>query len=324
MADNPATMKFLVANHSSYPRVGEGPGQQTLRRTIDRWEKKEVGDEDLHQAQDEVTLAVIQEQEKAGADIVTDGQIRWYDPVSHMLRGVGNIEINGLLRFYDTNFYFRQPVIKGAPQWKQSVLTESFASLRTATRGTTKAIVTGPYTLAHLSIHSNGTVLPALAGLVAQEVAALAAAGAEWIQIEEPHILHDPGDFSAFSQALHTVTEKRGRAKVLLTTYFADAAPLYDKFQNLPVDALGFDLTYSRTLAEAIAGGTAKPLALGVVDARTTRLERISEVVKTVEKLAQKQKTDVTLMPSCGLEYLPRERAYAKLKLLADVRKELR
>jgi 5-methyltetrahydropteroyltriglutamate--homocysteine methyltransferase len=140
----------------------------------------------------------------------------------------------------------------------------------------------------------------------------------------ELYIVQRPEDFSAFARALHTVTQGRGSAKIVLVTYFGDAAPLYDKLQDLPVDALGFDLTYGSRLASAIAAGSSKPLALGVLDGRTTRLEKTAEVARTVEKLVAKQRQDVILTPSCGLEYLPRSRASDKLHLLAAVRKELK
>src|SRR5574337_1547113 len=104
-------MELLLANHSSYPRIGDDAGHQLLRRTIAQRDKGEKNDQEVRAAEDRMTELALQEQLEAGLDLVTDGQIRWYDPISHLAGKLEGVRINGLLRFFDTNFYFRQPVI---------------------------------------------------------------------------------------------------------------------------------------------------------------------------------------------------------------------
>ena len=70
-----------------------------------------------------------------------------------------------------------------------------------------------------------------------------------------------------------------------------------------------------------VALGSQKPLALGLVDGRNTRLEDAAAVAHAVDRILLRVKGEVCyLNPSCGLEYLPRDRAQAKLKLLAEIR----
>ena len=106
-------MRLLTASAGSYPRIGKTPDLQLLRQTITQREGGKKTDADLKAAEDALTGAAIVEQAGAGLDLVTDGQIRWYDPISHLAGKLENVTINGLLRFFDTNFYFRQPVVRG-------------------------------------------------------------------------------------------------------------------------------------------------------------------------------------------------------------------
>ncbi|MGH9862996.1 MAG: hypothetical protein ACRD35_06185, partial [Candidatus Acidiferrales bacterium] len=154
------------------------------------------------------------------------------------------------------------------------------------------------------------------------EVEALAKAGAEVIQVDEPAILKWPRDFPLLERALMIVGKRRLKAKLALYLYFGDALHLYDRLQALPVDILGLDFTYNSKFVErVVTAGSDKPLALGLVDGRNTRLEDAAAVAHQVDRLLLRVKGQACyLNPSCGLEYLPRDRAFAKLKLLAQVR----
>jgi 5-methyltetrahydropteroyltriglutamate--homocysteine methyltransferase len=112
---------------------------------------------------------------------------------------------------------------------------------------------------------------------------------------------------------------------LLLATYFGDAAPLYEGLQTFPVDALGFDFTYSRELGDLIARrGSDKAIAFGLIDGRNTRMDRVEEILPILQKALPKVKGAPSyLTSSCGLEYLPRDKAQLKLKRMAAVRAEL-
>lgn len=324
-------MKIVLAHVGSYPRIGEGPGQQRLRQATDRWEKGEIGPRELKAVQDDVTREVLEEQAKAGLDLATDGQVRWYDPVSHLLRATQGVEIGGLLRFFDTNNYFRHPVITGRIRSDGPVLASEHRYAKKVSPIRVKPVLTGPYTLSALSLwkgspYKNFTeVVRALTKVVAGEVEALSKAGAPVIQVDEPSILKAPGHITILREALTLIAKKKGRALLCLQTYFADASPLYEKLQELPVDMLGLDLMYGPSLLDRIrTEGSHKILCLGLVDGRNTRLESPDEIAGTVEGLIPRLVApEVHLSPSCGLEYLPRNRAFEKLKILKAVKERL-
>src|SRR3989304_10516746 len=105
-------MKLLTTSAGSYPRIGDAPERQTLRRTYAALERQEASEAELRAAEDDLTRAALAEQAEAGLDLLTDGQIRWYDLISHLAGKLAGIKINGLLRFFDTHTSFRQPVVQ--------------------------------------------------------------------------------------------------------------------------------------------------------------------------------------------------------------------
>jgi 5-methyltetrahydropteroyltriglutamate--homocysteine methyltransferase len=323
-------MELILANHSSYPRIGDGGDYQLLRRTIAQRDKGEKTDEEVRRAEDRLTELALQEQVEAGLEVVTDGQIRWYDPISHLAGKLAGVRINGLLRLFDTNFYFRQPVVSSKPQRTKPLVVEEFRFAQARSSRPVKSVLTGPYTLARYSIEeSDGAggfarLFDGYTAALAAEVAALAEAGATLIQLEEPALLRHPGDFSLVEQSVTALALSKGAAQLALVVQFGDPAPVYDQLQTLPVDILGLDFTYNPDLVKTVAArGASKVLALGLVDGRNTKLEDASTLARDLEQIAQGTGASrAYLTPSCGLEYLPRDRARLKLKHLGIIKRE--
>ncbi|MFY9528750.1 MAG: hypothetical protein WBC04_02280 [Candidatus Acidiferrales bacterium] len=344
---------LLLASTGSYPRIGDSVELQTLRRTIAAVDRGERTAGDLVDAENEMTRRAISDQTNAGLDLLTDGQIRWYDPISHLAGKLQGVKIKGLLRFFDTNSYFRQPVLTAKPVRTGPLIVEEFAFARNALghlptpadkagKISIKPVLTGPYTLAKFSLfeHSangaSGSVEAraiAYAEALAAEITALVEAGADFIQVDEPAIIKYPQDWGVFERALALLVNAKKKAseagkrlQLALYVYFHDCAPLYEKLVALPVDVVGLDFTYNPKLVDVIASaGSPKPLGLGLVDGRNTRLENASEVARQIERLLPKiSGGQAYLGTSSGLEYLPRDRAYAKLELLGKIRSAMR
>ncbi len=322
-------MELILANNSSYPRIGESAEDQVLRRTIAQWEKKEKTEDDLRAAEDLMTERALREQVEAGLDVVTDGQIRWYDPISHLAGKLAGIRINGLLRFFDTNFYFRQPIVHSKIERTKPLVVDEFLFAKAKSSRPVKPVLTGPLTLARLSIQENGKTggaekaLEGYTEALAEEVKALAAAGASVIQLDEPFLLENPSDFALLERSVTALAGRKGLAQLALSVYFGDPAPFYEKLQKLPIDILNLDFTYNPKLVDTIeASGSRKTLGLGLVDGRNTKLEDAKAVSRDLERIFRKLPTQRAILhPSCGLEYLPRDRAQLKLKHLVTLKK---
>jgi len=323
-------MELLTSNHSGYPRIGDSSDEQMLRRAVAQHDVDEGSDAEVRAAEDHLILLAIKEQRISGLDIVTDGLIRWNDPASHLAGKLQGVRINGLLRFFDTNFYFRQPVVRGKIERVGPLVVNEFVWAAKKSRQPVKPVVTGPCTLGHLSICEVGSVtkgdlIMAFAEALAAEVAELAAAGARLIQVDEPALLKYPADMTLAREALTLIASRKGEAELALATYFGDAAPVYAELQALPVDTLVLDFTYSSELPSVIQSeGSTKRLAFGVLDGRNTRPEDEDATARLVERMLAQAKSERNyLTTSCSLEYLPRDRAQAKLQRLTSLKKSL-
>lgn len=321
-------MELILSSAGSYPRIGATTEAQRHRRAYAQRERGEISEAEWLAVEDEVAEQVVREQTAAGLDVVTDGQVRWYDPISHLARHWSGVQVNGLLRYFDTNFYFRQPVVSEPIRRREPVLRREFEVARAATDRVVKPVLTGPYSLAQGSILEGGyrnrrELARAYAEVLAHEVADLVHAGAALIQVDEPYLLRHPEDADLVREGLAGLAAVRGHAHLALYTYFGDALPLWDALMAMPVDVLGLDLTYGPGLAERIgSAGAPRTLVLGLIDGRNTKLEAREPLFRILDRALPALTGPVGLGPSCGLELLPRERAQAKLQNMVALARE--
>ncbi len=306
----------------SYPRIGDSHGEQVLRRAIARFDQGRATEADVRDAEREVTRAVLREQADAGVGVVTDGQVAWYDSQSHIAGRLDGVEVGGLLRYFDTNTYYRQPTVTGPVRWKAPVLLEEWQYAQDASRAPVKAVLTGPVTLARLALDRHYGKLRALAvdfaQALAEEVAGFRSAGARHIQVDEPVLTRHPEDLSLVAETLDALAIRKGPAELTLATYFGDVAGIYRNLLELPADVVGLDLAQgAKTWGPLSKHGSEKPLALGIVDARNTRLEDPKALAARVSALRDSVDLERSyLSPSNGLEFLPRDTARRKLSVL--------
>jgi 5-methyltetrahydropteroyltriglutamate--homocysteine methyltransferase len=321
-------MRLVLANHSSYPRVGEGAQAQRVRRAYAKHETGALDDAGYLDVARDYIAEIVGEQEAAGLEIVTDGQVHWYDAVSHLARPLRGVEIGGLHRFFDTNYLVRQPEITGKLNGEIG-LAGDYIYTSSVAKTEVKAVLTGPYTLARYSIIKDssydyvGQLAMGYAERLADEVTALARAGCTLIQIEEPSLLQAPEDAELVRNTLMRTVADKGNARISLVTFFGDATQIFGELLKMPADIVGFDLTYGPGVVGLI-GDVDRPVALGAIDGRNTKLDDTAAVAQTVERvmdvLGSRGVDEVHLQPSCGLEYLPRDRALRKLERMRDVR----
>ena len=306
----------------SYPRIGDTFEEQALRRAIARLDRGEIKEEELRTAERETVTAVLLEQNEIGIDLVTDGQITWYDSQSHIAGKLSSVEIDGLVRYFDTNTYYRQPIVHGPIARKGPVILEEWKFARSNSKAPVKAVLTGPVTLASLAVdkhyRSKKALALDLATALAEEVGALVAAGAAHVQIDEPALTRHPEDLSLVSETLERIRSRKGSASLILFTFFGDVARIYRDLAEGPADVLGLDLVQgSATWPVLVKHGSTKPLVLGLIDARNTKEEDPAVIAKQVSELRSSVNLKASyLSPSNGLEFLPRDRARKKLRIL--------
>jgi 5-methyltetrahydropteroyltriglutamate--homocysteine methyltransferase len=307
----------------NYPKISPDAAAPSLRAAISRYDAGHITGDELHRVEDEVTKEVIQDQIDAGIDLVTDGQIRWDDGQTYFARGIKGFTINGLIRYFDTNTYYRQPIPEKTLQWQEPISVEDYEFAVAHSARPVKAVITGPYTLARLSqlgcYGDLSSLVTALVPILNREALALQKAGASVIQFDEPAILKHKEDLDLFAESVKGVT--RGvTATTAVYTYFRDVSGIQSRLFRLPVDIIGMDFVGGPANFDLIKDfPTDKMLGCGIVDARNTRLETVEDIVSAIERVSQEVSLDrLYVNPSCGLDYLPRRNARAKLARLVE------
>jgi len=307
----------------NYPKIPNRPRPARLRQAINRRDRGEITGEELARIQDEVTIEVVGEQIEAGLDVITDGQVRWDDDQTYVMRALGGVEIGSLERYLDTNTYYRRPEVTGAVSWREPILVRDYRFAAENSSKPVKAIVTGPYTLAALSLDkhygSREKLAMALAEELRNEVQALAQAGAPIIQVNDPVIVFHKEDIDLFCRALTRMVDGV-QAETALYTWFGSADGILPALLGLPVDTLGLDFVSGRDNWEALKSVRfGKKLGAGIVDGRNTRIESLEQIEESIRRLSEFVSADrIYVNPSCGLEYLPREIAFEKLKRMVE------
>lgn len=324
-------MSIRTAVIGSYPKVTES-GSDNLPGTIDRWQRQLVNDAGLEQELQKVITRVIQEQEKAGLDLVSDGQIRWEDLAHGAARSAQGIHRGALRRFFDNNVYYRRLELESGVSWSKSRAAEEFQFASKTSKKPVKVSLPGPLTLV-LSTEAKPDqtrekLLVLYTDLLKKEVQALEKAGVKEIQLDEPAFdLKDP----LLNKAVEAVNRifEGVKARKWVAVYFQDVTVLLPALAKLQVDVLALDVVspqeknpdFIAKLAAKLAEGVwKKEIALGLVDARNTRLEDPAKLKQQVAQFTKAIPADrLWLTPNCGLEFLPHASAEKKINLLCEV-----
>ncbi|HET9808901.1 MAG TPA: hypothetical protein VFQ66_04340 [Candidatus Limnocylindria bacterium] len=308
-------MKTTVTG--AYPKISDE--NQELRRALHRHDRGELDADGLSGVLDESTRWAIGELDWAGLDVINDGQVRWDDLLAPFARAWSGCDRGPLERFYDNNTYFRQPVITGPITTEGNTLVRDFEFARGVARGELKAAVCGPLTFATLAEDHHYKSLEdrtlAVADAIAKEIRGLGAAGATLVDVEEPALVAHPEHFALARAAVERLAV--AGVPLALQTYFFPADPLLDALAAFPVAQVGVDVRSRDTHALERLNALRQTIVLGIVDARNTRVETESELVKLIEAALRQIPADyLWLAPTTGLEYLPHDVAVQKLKAL--------
>ncbi|MDI3317930.1 MAG: hypothetical protein QJR14_10000 [Bacillota bacterium] len=324
-----------------YPHVPWRRGQVNLRRERNRFEQGEIGAAALAAAYDATVLRIVGEQEEAGLDPVTDGQARQDDLMEPLVRDLSGLEPGGLLRYYDNNFYYRAPRVTGRIAARGMSLAGQVAWLVRRTSRRVKVVLPGPLTAAALVVdehyHDRERLLADLSEALHLLAGQAVEAGAAVLQLDEPELVRPQGEnrvrarqeraawLSEARQATARVVEGLG-ARTQVALFFGPSAPLLDELAGWPADDLLFDLASDPSLVDGLAGGGfPKGVGLGWLDARQPRLEPVEEAERLVDRLSGKIPLErITLHPSASLEFLPADKARAKLERLGEALRAIR
>jgi 5-methyltetrahydropteroyltriglutamate--homocysteine methyltransferase len=292
------------------------------------------GDEggEIASTYDRVRTELVDRQVDAGLDRIVEGQARWDDMLAHPLAVHDAVETRGIVRYYDNNNFYREPVVTGDLTFDGDVAGELEAVDVDASD--LQAVLPGPYSLSDLATDEHygdeESFLAGIAEFLADEADALPEH--ETLFLLEPSLVENaPGDGldEVASEAIDRVASAVDSDVVVHTYFGAVPEKPYAHLMDADVEAIGFDFVtdHEQTVYNVQEYGTKDSIAMGVVDGQNTLVETADEIrkrIQWVEEQVPAQSFDtVYATANTELFYLPTNRAEAKLDALAAATEEV-
>ena len=323
----------------SYPQPDWLVNREMLSKVVPRTRMKEiwrVSEPYLQQAQDDATLLAIRDMERAGIDIITDGEMRRESYSNHFataLEGVDQENPGEVM----TRSGQKTPVPRVVAKIRRvrPVELRDMQFLRANTDRPAKITLPGPFTMGQQVknefYRDAEEMCMDYAAAVNEEAHELVKAGADVIQLDEPWLRNNPDEASRYAvkvinRALQGITVP---TVVHLCFGYAAVVPGLTKptgYSFLP--------QLSETIAQQISIESAQPkidlgvlkdlapkkVMLGVIDLNDPAIEKPEKIAERIRAGLKFIGPDKLLpAPDCGMKYLPRATAFGKLKALAEV-----
>jgi 5-methyltetrahydropteroyltriglutamate--homocysteine methyltransferase len=314
--------------------VGSNPRSPKVMEALHKLKQGQATQEEYDATVAEATKVCIDNQVKAGIDILADGEQGREDMQVFFAERLGGFEEGHWVRIWGNN-YFRKPLVTTRIKFKEPMTLDDweFANDYTAGRAECKQMFTGPYTMADWSFyesHSDRRDLTLdLAEALAKEAKELDKVGCPYIQIDEPALCTHPGieEMQLQAEALEIIT-KGLKAYTAIHVCYGDFNMLFPHALDFKIDLIDLEFANNnfRTLNVLRQYDFTKDLGFGVVDVHKKEVESVEQVKDNINLALDFLKpTQVYPKPDCGLKLLPNEEiAYQKLKAVGDAAKELR
>ena len=282
------------------------------------------------EAKDDASRLITREHERAGMDVVVDGEMRRNEMVEFFAHRTSGIEFHGPVKVWGHN-YFDKPSVVDEVERTDSWLVDEYEFTADLANRPVKVPITGPYTLAAWSFNEvyddTEALAYDLADLVNEEIEALVEAGARYIQIDEPALAQEPGDHAIVGGCLDRIVAGiPDDVRVGLHVCYGDYSRIYPEVLDFPVHELDLELCNGdyEQLDVFKEPRFTKDLALGVVDAHVAEVESVERIKRNIRKGFEVVPPEqLTVSPDCGLKLLPREVAYGKMENLVTAAREV-
>ena len=301
-----------------------------------------VAPDKLEAAQDDATILAIHEQERAGLDIITDGEQRRESYSNRFATALGGIDADRPGTTLNRNGKpIPVPRVVARIRRMRPIEVRDLKLLRASTGRTVKATVPGPFTLskqAQDDFYGDAEALAMdYAAAVNAEIMDLFAAGADIVQLDEPWMQQHPDDarrygLKVLDRALAGVS---GTAAVHLC--FGYAALVHDKpsgysflseLESCKAQQISVEAAQPKLDLKVLQALPSKTIILGVIDLADITVETPLVVADRIRRaMAYVPAARLVVAPDCGMKYLPRMIAFAKMQAMAAgaalVRREL-
>jgi 5-methyltetrahydropteroyltriglutamate--homocysteine methyltransferase len=304
-------------SHQTPPRVRA----KELWRVVPDW---------LEQAQDDATILAIRDQERAGLDIITDGEMRRESYSNRFATALDGVDLNNpgstLSR---SGVPIPVPRVVGKIRRRHPVEVRDVSFLRANTDRAIKMTVPGPFTMAQQAqddfYRDEEAMALDYAAAVNAEIKDLFAAGADIVQVDEPWMQARPEKarqygIKALNAALAGVT---GTTAVHICFGYAQTVKqkptgysFLSEFEQSTAQQVSVETAQPKLDCVQLAG-LSKTIILGVIDLGDMTVETPEVVAQRIRRaLPHVPAERIIVAPDCGMKYLPRDVAFGKLQAM--------
>jgi 5-methyltetrahydropteroyltriglutamate--homocysteine methyltransferase len=287
-----------------------------------------VDPEYLQEAQDDATLLAIHDQERAGLDIVTDGEMRRESYSNRFATALDGVDIDNPGSALDRSGHPNPvPRVVGPVKRARPVEVAAVQFLRANTDRRIKITVPGPFTMSQQAqndyYESPAEMAMDYAAAVNEEIHDLFAAGADVVQVDEPYRQARPQPaeeygLDALNRALDGAT-----GETVVHLCFGYAAIIHERpsgYSFLPqlaactANAISIETAQSELDCSVLATLPDKTILVGVLDLSTDIVEEPEVIADRIRRALEHHPAEqVVVAPDCGLKYLTRDVAYGKM-----------
>src|SRR4051812_22349496 len=297
-------------------------------RASDLWR---VDPQYLREAQDAAVLMAIRDQERAGLDIVTDGEMRRESYSNYFVSALEGVDVDNPGTVLDRSGNpMAAPRVHAPIRRRDPVEVRDVQFLRENTDRLVKVTVPGPFTMAQQAANEHYAhdreMAFAFADAVREEVVDLFAAGADIVQLDEPWM--EARADAAREYGIETLERAVGGLDGTVALHICFGYPLFvpghkrtyrylPELAAAPVDQISIETAQAELDVSVLAELAGKTIILGVLALDSEKVETAETVRARIER-ALPYTQDLIAAPDCGMKYLSREAAFGKLQALVE------
>jgi 5-methyltetrahydropteroyltriglutamate--homocysteine methyltransferase len=331
----------------SYPQPDWLVDRAMLSKSVPRTRMQamwRLPEEHLEQAQDDATVVAIRDMERAGIDIVTDGEIRRESYSNRFATALEGIDAdNPALIVSRSGHQTPVPRVVGKIRRTGPVERRDMQFLRKNTDHAAKITLPGPFTMSQQAKNEyykdDEDLAMAFAEAVNAEAHDLQAAGADVIQLDEPWVRNNPDlarryAVKAINRALQGLTVPTvvhlcfGYAAVVPGSTKPAGYSFLSELADTSAEQISIEAAQPKLDLGVLRDLSGKTIMLGVLDLGDPEIESVDTVANRIRNgLKFVAAERLVPAPDCGMKYMPRATAFGKLKAMSEaaarVRKEL-
>jgi 5-methyltetrahydropteroyltriglutamate--homocysteine methyltransferase len=328
----------------SYPQPDWLLNRAMLSKSVARVRMQElwqIPEAHLEEAQDDATIVAIRDMERAGIDIVTDGEIRRESYSNRFATALDGIDTdNPAIVTSQSGMQTPVPRVVGDIKRSRPIELRDMEFLRRNTDRAAKITLPGPFTMSQQAKNEHykdeEEMAMAFAAAVNAEARDLQDAGADVIQLDEPWVRNNPDlarryAVKAINRALEGINVPTvihicfGYAAVVPGSTKPSGYSFLAELADSSAQQISIEAAQPRLDLGVLKDLSNKSILVGVLDLGDPEIEPVSVVADRIRNALKHVAPErLVVAPDCGMKYMPRATAFGKLKAMSDAAAKVR